>query len=98
VRGRLHAVLGAVNDKDMDRVFSLVKKNRHFAGAAYYFCKPGIPRGMDAAHLQQTAKKHKLEGRSFGSVRRALQAARKAARPRELVFVGGSTFTVAEVL
>jgi len=98
VNGKLHVVFGAVNDKDLRQIFSLLKKDKHFAGAAYYFCKPGIPRGMETGILLENAAKFKLKGKSYSSVKNALKGAKKAARARELVFVGGSTFTVAEVV
>lgn len=98
VSGKLHVVFGAVNDKDLTQIFSLLKKDKHFARAAYYFCKPGIPRGMETAILIETAQKFKLTGKPYSSVKTALKGAKKAARARELIFVGGSTFTVAEVV
>lgn len=98
VKGRLHVVFGVVNDKDLGKVFSLLKKDRRFSKAAYYFCKPAIPRGLDASALQQAALKAGIKGEAFPSVKKALKAAKTQARKNELVFVGGSTFTVAEVL
>lgn len=98
VRGRLHVVFGVVNDKDPGKLFAILRKSRHFRGAAFYFCKPAIPRGMNAQVLLDSAIKNKLGGQVYASVRKALAAAKRAARPGELVFVGGSTFTVAEIL
>jgi dihydrofolate synthase/folylpolyglutamate synthase len=66
--------------------------------ATYYFCKADIPRGMDAHELSELAHQHQLQGESFSSVNYALEAARKAAQANDLIFVGGSTFVVAEVV
>ncbi|MHB8261350.1 MAG: bifunctional folylpolyglutamate synthase/dihydrofolate synthase [Bacteroidia bacterium] len=98
VTGKLHVVFGAVNDKDVAQIFSLLKTNKHFSSATYYFCKPNIPRGMDTTILYKAALKQGLKGKTFLSVKEALAAAKKQVKPKELVFVGGSTFTVAEIL
>lgn len=97
-RGKLHVVFGVVSDKDVSSVFRLLRKDLHFRGATYYFCKPDIPRGMDANRLREAAHGFGLTGAAYETVRRAAAAARKAAAPGEVVFVGGSNFTVAEVL
>lgn len=89
----LHVVLGMVNDKDISKILSLLPKK-----ATYYFCRANIPRALDAATLAAEAKVHKLHGKSYRSVRAALNAAQSAAGKNDLVFVGGSTFTVAEVV
>ncbi|MGZ3863974.1 MAG: bifunctional folylpolyglutamate synthase/dihydrofolate synthase [Bacteroidia bacterium] len=98
VKGKLHVVFGAVNDKDLDETFSLLKKDKHFKNASYYFCKPDIPRGMELPVLTGFAHKHRLKGKTYPTVKKALSAAKKAARKHEFVFVGGSTFTVAEIV
>lgn len=90
---KLHFVFGTVNDKDPGLILSMLPKD-----AVYYFCKADIPRGLDAGELKAAATEYKLKGKSFGSVREALLAARKAAGKDDLVFVGGSTFVVAEVV
>lgn len=90
---RLHIVLGAVSDKDIGTMLSLFPKN-----ARYYFCKPDIPRGLDAESLVQAAGAFGLIGRSYRSVRYALRAAKRAATPADLIYIGGSTFVVAEVV
>ncbi len=89
----LHFVLGVVNDKDLRKILPLFPKN-----AFYYFCKPNVPRGLSAKELQQTAALHHLKGKSFKTVNAALSAAKKAAQKTDVIFVGGSTFTVAEIL
>ena len=90
---RLHMVLGFVKEKDLDAILPLFPKN-----ATYYFCKPNIPRGLDAHVLAGAAKKYALEGRVFASVSEAYKAVNEAASKTDLIFVGGSNFTVAEVL
>jgi dihydrofolate synthase/folylpolyglutamate synthase len=90
---KLHFVLGMVNDKDITTVLKLLPAN-----AVYYFCKANIPRGLDAWELQEKAKGAKLLGNVFPSVAAALEAAKNSAGSGDLVFVGGSTFTVAEVV
>jgi dihydrofolate synthase/folylpolyglutamate synthase len=90
---RLHIVMGVVNDKDLDSILPLFPK-----GAFYYFAKPNIPRGLDAVVLQQKAAEYNLNGESFASVAAAYGAALKAAANADFIYVGGSTFVVAEVL
>ncbi len=90
---RLHFVFGMVSDKSPDKVLVQLPKD-----AAYYFAKANIPRGLDAAILQQTAAGFGLHGKAYTSVPRALAAAKRKARKGDLVFVGGSIFVVAEVV
>jgi len=90
---KLHFVLGMVNDKDIKGVLNLLPKT-----AAYYFCKPSIPRGLDETHLKQVATSVGLKGISYKSVKVAVKAARRAALKNDMVFIGGSTFVVAEAL
>jgi dihydrofolate synthase/folylpolyglutamate synthase len=89
----LHFVLGMVGDKDISKILTMLPQN-----ASYYFCKAGIPRAMDATELCELGKKNGLKGKVYSSVKVALKAAKKAAKQGDLVFVGGSTFTVAEVV
>ncbi len=90
---RLHFVLGVVNDKDIGNILALLPKE-----ALYYFCKADIPRGLETDILQEKAQKFGLKGKSYSSVIAARNAAQKSAAEDDLVFVGGSTFTVAEVV
>jgi dihydrofolate synthase/folylpolyglutamate synthase len=90
---RLHVVLGLVGDKDVARVLKMLPAN-----AIYYFCKADIPRGMDAQLLKQQAEEFQLKGTSFSSVMHAYEAACDAAEQEDFIFIGGSVFTVAEVL
>jgi dihydrofolate synthase/folylpolyglutamate synthase len=88
----LHIVLGVVNDKDLDEILPLFPKN-----ASYYFCKPNIPRGLDANLLQQKALTYQLKGQVFNSVSEAYNEALHKASPTDFIYVGGSTFVVAEI-
>lgn len=89
----LHIVLGIVNDKNLDEILPLFPKN-----AKYYFCKPNIPRGLDAGILKKTAEEFNLKGETYHSVSNAYESARENAEPNDLIYVGGSTFVVAEIL
>ncbi len=90
---QLHLVWGSVNDKDINKVLKLLPKD-----GIYYFCRPDIPRGLDAKELQSAAKVLGLEGKVYESVKSAVAAAQKKAGTSDLVFVGGSTFVVADLL
>jgi dihydrofolate synthase/folylpolyglutamate synthase len=90
---QLHFVLGVVNDKDLDEVLPLFPKN-----AIYYFCKPNIPRGLEAAILAQKATPFGLNGKIYNSVSAAYENAKQNAQPTDFIYVGGSTFVVAEIL
>ena len=90
---KLHIVLGLVKDKDLMKVLPLFPTQ-----AYYYFSKPGVPRGLDADLLQSSAQKLGLIGDVFTTVSFGLKKALENASEEDLIFVGGSTFTVAEVL
>ena len=89
---RLHLVIGTVNDKDVASMLVLLPKE-----ATYYFCAANIPRALPASELAEQAAKLGLQGQTYGSVTAAVAAARKAAEAGDVVFIGGSTFVVAEV-
>lgn len=89
----LHFVLGVVNDKDISKILKLLPKE-----ATYYFCKASIPRALDENELSAQAKKIGLIGKTFKTVPDALASAIKNAKANDLIFVGGSTFTVADIL
>ncbi|MBL4746098.1 MAG: bifunctional folylpolyglutamate synthase/dihydrofolate synthase [Flavobacteriaceae bacterium] len=89
----LHFVFGVVNDKDLSSILDLFPKN-----AVYYFCKPDIPRGLDAAILKNTCEGYGLHGELYPSVNEAYKTALQCAKNSDLIFVGGSTFIVAEIL
>lgn len=90
---KLHMVIGMVKDKDVSKLLMLLPKN-----AQYYFAKPDIPRGLDANQLKEAAIEFGLTGQAFSSVNAALEAAQVNASIHDFIFVGGSTFVVAEVL
>lgn len=90
---RLHYVLGVVNDKDLDEVLPLFPKN-----ATYYFCKPDVPRGLEAEKLMAKSIEFELLGKVFNSVPEAYAEALKTAGEKDLIFCGGSNFTVAEII
>lgn len=89
----LHVVLGVLNDKKLDEILSLFPKN-----AKYYFSKPNIPRGLESSILQSKASEFGLTGNTYNSIPEAYKSAVKSALPEDFIFVGGSTFTVAEIL
>lgn len=89
----LHIVLGMVNDKDLSSILPLFPKN-----AFYYYAKPDVPRGLEAENLKVQSEKMGLKGEAFSSVSKAYQAAVSGALDQDLVFVGGSNFTVAEII
>ena len=90
---RLHVVLGVVSDKDLSAILPLFPKR-----AIYYYCKPAIPRGMEVQQLKKEATKYGLKGKAYPSVIEALKKAKSNAGAKDLIFVGGSTFVVAEIL
>ncbi len=90
---RLHIVLGFVREKDIDRILPLFP-----AHAIYYFCRPHIERGLDVLMLQKKAASFGLSGNVYDSVAEAYDAALNRASIDDFVFIGGSTFVVAEVV
>lgn len=89
----LHIVLGVVNDKDLDSVLPLFPKN-----ATYYFAKPDLPRGLDANILAEKANSFGLSGETYNSVIEAYSIAKQHAKPKDVIYIGGSTFVIAEIL
>jgi len=89
----LHMVIGMVRDKDIHKILQLLPKD-----AYYYFCQPQIERAKPVEELLEEARFEGLEGTSYPSVAAALQAAKTTASPEDLIFVGGSTFVVAEIV
>lgn len=88
----LHIVLGVVNDKDLDSILPLFPKN-----AQYYFCRPDLSRGLATEILKEEAKKYDISGEKYDSVAEAFAAARQNATENDFIYVGGSTFVVAEL-
>jgi len=89
---KLHIVLGVVNDKDLDSILPLFPKE-----AQYYFCRPDSSRGLSTDILQNEAKKHNLIGQKYNSVAIAFAEAKQNASENDFIYVGGSTFVVAEL-
>ena len=89
----LHIVVGFVKEKDVNGVLELFPKE-----ATYYFCSPAIARGLNVDTLKEIAIAKGLQGERYSSVAEALNAAKAQALPTDFIFVGGSTFVVAEVL
>lgn len=90
---QLHFVLGVVNDKDLDSILPLFPKN-----ANYFFCKPNVPRGLDEKFLQQKAAGFGLVGKVYDSVSGAYEATLQVAGKNDFIYIGGSTFVVAEIV
>jgi dihydrofolate synthase / folylpolyglutamate synthase len=91
--GQLYIVMGMVNDKDVKSVLQLLPKD-----AFYHFTKASIHRALDEHELARLAADYGLHGETYPTVPEALNAAKKKCRPNDLIFVGGSTFIVAEVI
>ena len=90
---KLYIVLGFVNDKDLNDILPLFPKE-----ATYFFCKPNILRGLDAEILQQKASEFGLNGNLYNSVSEAYQSALEQASDNDFIYIGGSTFVVAEIV
>ena len=90
---KLHMVWGMVNDKEIKTILPLLPKE-----ANYYFTPSSVPRTMDAKILQSEASKYGLKGEVYPSVVEAYQNAQKKATAKDLIFTGGSTFVVADLL
>ena len=89
----LHIVLGMVRDKSVGKLVNLFPVD-----AKYYFCKPNVPRGIEAETIAQIFKEKGCNGQVYSSVNEAFSTAKAEAKEQDLIFVGGSTFVVAEVL
>lgn len=92
-REKVHLVLGVVRDKDLDKMLPQLP-----AEGIYYFAKPDIPRGLEAKVLQEAAAAQGRNGKAYSSVKNALKAARRKAKPEDVIYVGGSIFVLAEIL
>ena len=89
----LHIVFGVVNDKDLDSIIDLLPNN-----AKYYLSKPNISRGLDVNILKQYFNDNSLVSESYNSVNEAYKMALKKANPEDVIYIGGSTFVVAEII
>ena len=88
----LHIVFGVVNDKDLSQIFSLLPKK-----ATFYFCKPDVPRGLDQNILRDQFLGEGFVGESYLSVKEAVDKAISKASDDDVIYIGGSTFVVAEI-
>ncbi len=93
VYDRLHIVIGMVNDKDIDAVLKLLPQN-----AIYYFTQASIPRALNHEQMRRKAEEFGLKGNSYPTVEEALSAAKSTANENDFIFLGGSTFVVADAL
>lgn len=91
--GRLRIVIGFVSDKDVDSIAHLLPRD-----AGYYITRPSVPRGMDAGHLATLLQGIGIEGGVYPTVRAAYDAASTDASSNDIIFTGGSTFVVADLL
>ena len=89
----LHFILGLLDEKKRKKIFLHLPKK-----ATYYFCKANTERGLDEKILKKEAKLFQLYGDSYKSVIRAFESAKKNAKDDDLIFVGGSTFIVSEII
>jgi dihydrofolate synthase/folylpolyglutamate synthase len=90
---RLHIVLGVVSDKKLEDILPMFPTE-----ASYYFCKPNIPRGLSEVVLQEKAADFNLFGKKYLSVKKAYKSALLNANQEDTIYIGGSTFVVAEII
>lgn len=90
---QLHIIIGMVNDKDISGVLNILPKE-----ATYYFTKASVSRALDENEVKRLAEKSGLEGKAYPSVQKAFEAANASAHPDDFIFIGGSTFIVADLL
>lgn len=90
---KLHIVFGVVNDKETSEYWNFLPQN-----AIFYFCKPNVPRGRDAIELAKEAKENGFLGKTFEKTEDAVNFAKLSADKNDVIFIGGSTFTVADYL
>lgn len=91
--GQLHIVLGVVDDKNLDHILPLFPKK-----ATYYFCQAQVPRALDKKLLQKKATAFQLRGKIYSSVNKAFNSAKEQADSSDFIYIGGSTFVVAEIV
>ena len=90
---KLYIVIGMVNDKDINGVLSLLPQN-----AIYYFTQASVKRALPAKDIKQIANSHGLKGEAYTCVEKALTAAKANAKKTDVIFIGGSTFIVADLI
>ena len=89
----MHFVIGSVNDKDIDLLINLFPEKAH-----YYFCSPSILRGLDANELKNKFRRKNRHGTVFSSVKDAFDKCKSIAKKDDFIYIGGSTFVVAEII
>lgn len=90
---KLHIIIGMVNDKDINGVISLLPSD-----ATYYFTQASVKRALPAEEVMKIGNSHGLHGAAYPSVKDALEAAKRNASENDLIFVGGSTFIVSDLI
>ncbi len=90
---RLHIVFGMANDKDATTILSMMPKH-----AIYYFTQASVDRALDVSTLAESASKYELKGNKYNTVELAISAAKKNANEKDFIFIGGSSFIVADAL
>lgn len=90
---QLHMVFGVVSDKDISTILPLLPQD-----AIYYFCKPNIARGFNANDLRDVFRSNGFIGESYSTVLEALGAAKQQATTSDVIYIGGSTFVVGEII
>lgn len=90
---KLHLVIGMVNDKDISGVLKLLPSE-----ASYYFTQASVQRALPAGKVKELAQTFNLHGEAYPDVKSALIAAKEKAAPEDLIFIGGSSFIVADLL
>ena len=90
---KLHIIIGMVNDKDINGVISLLPPD-----ATYYFTQASVKRALPAEEVMKIGNSHGLHGAAYPSVKDALEAAKRNASENDLIFVGGSTFIVSDLI
>lgn len=91
--GKVRCILGFVNDKDINSILTLLPRD-----AVYYFTRASVPRALDPQLLLDAARCHGIDGTIYPDVAVAIAAARADAATDDLIFIGGSTFIVADAL
>ena len=90
---KIHFVLGFVNDKNLGSIVDIFPESSN-----YYFAKPNIERGLDELELQELFKNNNRIGESYSSIEQAFKSAIKQSDPNDVIYIGGSTFVVSEVI
>ena len=98
-----HIVFGCVSDKDVSKIFQLISEKvttplSSPSDTIFYFCKPSVSRGKDAEEVRRIAASFGLRGKAYATVKEAYEDAKRNASESDFIFVGGSTFVVADLL